>query len=78
MNTMKMRIHIEHISEGYKIVEGKVLISEVNDLLGIHLIADDVDTIGGWIMVQNKSLLKEILLRNTVFILKSLKGYASN
>ena len=57
---------IEHISEGYKIVEGKVLISEVNDLLGIHLIADDVDTIGGWIMVQNKSLLKEILLRNTV------------
>lgn len=38
---------IEHISEGCKIVEGKVLISEVNDLFGIHLIADDVDTIGG-------------------------------
>ncbi len=27
---------IEHISEGCKIVEGKVLISEVNDLFGIH------------------------------------------
>ena len=49
-----------------------MLISEVNDLLGIHLIADDVDTIGGWIMVQNKSLLKEILLKHG-FILKSLK-----
>ncbi|WP_226546140.1 hemolysin family protein [Bacillus thuringiensis] len=45
---------IEHISEGCKIVEGKVLISEVNDLFGIHLIADDVDTIGGWIMVQKQ------------------------
>ncbi len=43
---------IEHISEVCKIVEGKVLISEVNDLFGIHLVADDVDTIGGWIMVQ--------------------------
>ncbi|PGB65757.1 hemolysin family protein [Bacillus wiedmannii] len=45
---------IEHISEGCKIVEGKVLISEVNDLFGLHLIADDVDTIGGWIMVQKQ------------------------
>lgn len=42
---------IEYISEGYKIVEGKVFISEVNDLFGIYLIVDDVDIIGGWIMV---------------------------
>ncbi|MED1556083.1 hemolysin family protein [Bacillus paramycoides] len=45
---------IEHISEVCKIVEGKVLISEVNDLFGIHLVADDVDTIGGWIMMQKQ------------------------
>lgn len=38
---------VEHISETYKIIDGKVLISEVNDLLGLHLVADDVDTIGG-------------------------------
>ncbi|MGR3776816.1 hemolysin family protein [Bacillus paramycoides] len=45
---------IEHISEVCKNVEGKVLISEVNDLFGIHLVADDVDTIGGWIMMQKQ------------------------
>ena len=44
-----------------------MLISEVNDLFGIHLIADDVDTIGGWIMVQKQIVAEEILLKNTAF-----------
>ncbi|PEB55956.1 hypothetical protein CON65_13260 [Bacillus pseudomycoides] len=48
---------IEHISETCKIVEGKVLISEVNDLFGLHLVADDVDTIGGWIMMQKQTIV---------------------
>ena len=43
---------IQHISESCKIMDGKVLISEVNDLLGLHLFAEDVDTIGGWMMMQ--------------------------
>ncbi|GAA3329228.1 hypothetical protein GCM10020331_076430 [Ectobacillus funiculus] len=35
-----------------KIVDGKVLISDVNDLFGIHITDEDVDTIGGWVMTQ--------------------------
>ncbi len=66
MNTMKMRIPYRAYKEGYKIVEGKVLISEVNDLLGIHLIADDVDTIGGWIMVQKQIVAEGDIIENTV------------
>jgi len=44
---------VQHVSEYHKIVDGKVLISEINDLFGLHIISDDVDTIGGWIMVQD-------------------------
>ncbi|WP_433773150.1 hemolysin family protein [Bacillus wiedmannii] len=64
---------IEHISEGYKIVEGKVLISEVNDLFGIHLVADDVDTIGGWIMVQKQVVAEGDVIEKHGFYFKILK-----
>ncbi|KGT45548.1 MULTISPECIES: hemolysin family protein [Bacillus] len=64
---------IEHVSEGYKIVEGKVLISEVNDLLGIHLIADDVDTIGGWIMVQKQIVAEGDVIEKYGFYFKVLE-----
>ncbi|GAB6447032.1 MULTISPECIES: hemolysin family protein [Bacillus] len=64
---------IEHISEGCKIVEGKVLISEVNDLFGIHLIADDVDTIGGWIMVQKQIVAEGDIIEKSGFSFKVLE-----
>ncbi|MGG0303440.1 hemolysin family protein [Bacillus albus] len=64
---------IEHISEGCKIVEGKVLISEVNDLFGIHLIADDVDTIGGWIMVQKQIVAEGDVIEKSGFSFKILE-----
>lgn len=44
---------IQHISTTHKIVDGKVLIIELNDLLDLHLDDKDVDTIGGWVMMQN-------------------------
>lgn len=49
---------IQHISDTCKIVNGKVLVSEVNDLIGLHLHAGDVDTIGGWLMMQNQGIEK--------------------
>ncbi|MCZ6944691.1 HlyC/CorC family transporter, partial [Bacillus mycoides] len=44
---------IQQMNEGHLVVEGKVLISELNDLLGLHMNDSDVDTIGGWILMQN-------------------------
>ncbi|WP_407946755.1 hemolysin family protein [Paenibacillus tarimensis] len=40
---------IEMVEPGHYRVEGKVLLSELNELLGTELPNDDVDTIGGWI-----------------------------
>jgi len=47
---------IQHVNEQHIIVDGKVLISEVKDLFGLHIEEDDVDTIGGWIMMQNHEI----------------------
>ena len=45
---------IRTISEDcHYIVDAKVTIIEVNQLLGTHLTALDVDTIGGWFLTQN-------------------------
>jgi CBS domain containing-hemolysin-like protein len=47
---------IQHINDYHKIVDGKVLISDINDLFGLQMDEDVVDTIGGWIMVQNHEI----------------------
>ncbi|AIM17336.1 hemolysin family protein [Neobacillus sp.] len=44
---------IRKIKENHYIIDSKVLVSEVNDLLGINIDDEDVDTIGGWILTEN-------------------------
>jgi CBS domain containing-hemolysin-like protein len=43
---------IQKKAEGHYILDGKVLIGEVNDLLGTSLELEDVDTIAGWFLTQ--------------------------
>ena len=38
--------------EDHYLLDGKLLISEVNDLIGTNFDEDDVDTIGGWFLTQ--------------------------
>ncbi|ULL16234.1 HlyC/CorC family transporter [Paenibacillus sp. H1-7] len=47
---------IEKIDDEQYILDGKVLLTEVNDLLGVQLDNDDVDTIGGWLYLANPEL----------------------
>ena len=44
---------IRKIKEDHFIVDSKVLVTEVNDLLGLEINDEDVDTIGGWILTEN-------------------------
>ncbi|MEW8985828.1 MAG: transporter associated domain-containing protein, partial [Bacillus sp. (in: firmicutes)] len=41
------------VKENHYLFSSRVLIDEVNDLLGIHISEEDVDTIGGWFMTKN-------------------------
>ena len=38
--------------DGSYIIDSKVLISEINDLLGTNLDDSDIDTIGGWVLTE--------------------------
>jgi len=51
------RKEIETIAESsHYIVDGTVLLSEINQLLGTHLDSEDVDTIGGWVYSEAPEL----------------------
>jgi CBS domain containing-hemolysin-like protein len=41
------------MDEGHYIFDSKVLVSEVNDLLGLEINDEDVDTMGGWVLTEN-------------------------
>lgn len=46
------RPEVERIAEGIYSVDGRLLIEEVNDLMGIEIEDDEVDSIGGWLFKE--------------------------
>jgi CBS domain containing-hemolysin-like protein len=49
---------INKINDNKTIVDGKVLIDEVNDLFGLDIHEDDMDTIGGWILSEKMDVVE--------------------
>jgi CBS domain containing-hemolysin-like protein len=49
---------IQKVEDDHFILDGKVLIEDVNDLLGINLEENEVDTIGGWFLTQKFDIHK--------------------
>ena len=44
---------IRKLSDGAYIVAAKVLVSDINELLGVTISDEDIDTIGGWVLTEN-------------------------
>lgn len=44
---------VRTVKEDHYIIDSKVLLSEVNELLGLNINDEDIDTIGGWILTEN-------------------------
>ena len=44
---------VRKIKDEHFIFDSKVLVTEVNDMLGLDINDEDVDTIGGWILTEN-------------------------
>jgi CBS domain containing-hemolysin-like protein len=49
---------VQKIKENHYIFDSKVLIDEVNNLLGTDIEEEEMDTIGGWMLTQNFDLEK--------------------
>jgi len=68
---------INKINENQTIVDGKVLIDEINDLFGLDLENSDMDTIGGWILSEKMDVVEGDKIRYDDYVFKVLEidGY---
>ncbi|KAB7704793.1 DUF21 domain-containing protein [Bacillus aerolatus] len=44
---------VQKITEAHYVIDGKVLINDINSLLELSMEDEDIDTIGGWILTEN-------------------------
>ena len=67
---------IRKVADDHYIFDAKVLIADVNDLLGTDLLEDDVDTIGGYILTQKFDVKQgdEITEDGYMFTVKEIDG----
>ncbi|MDN3015908.1 hemolysin family protein [Paenibacillus sp. BSR1-1] len=68
---------INKINDNKTIVDGKVLIEEINDLFGLDLEDEDIDTIGGWILSKKMDVVEGDIINHGEFDIKVLEvdGY---
>jgi CBS domain containing-hemolysin-like protein len=68
---------IKKVNENKTIIDGKVLIEEVNDLFGLDIDDTDVDTISGWILTEKMEAKEgdKIELGEYEFKILEMEGY---
>ena len=68
---------IQKIGENHYIFDAKMLIENVNDILGISIDEDDIDTIGGWFMTQRFDAIQgeKIIEQGYEFMVKDVDGH---
>ncbi len=68
---------IQELERNVYLVEGRALISDVNDWFDIDIEAFDVDTLGGWLLTEKHDLKEgdSIKYENVTFVVKQMNGY---
>ncbi|SDE84278.1 Hemolysin, contains CBS domains [Bhargavaea beijingensis] len=68
---------VQAIGEGHYIFDAKMLIEDVNDILGIHIDEEDIDTIGGWFMAKRFDIVKgeKMIEQGYEFLVKDMEGH---
>lgn len=68
---------LQKLGEDHYILDAKMLIENVNDILGIDIDEDDIDTIGGWFMTQRFDAIQgeKIIEQGYEFVVKDVDGH---
>jgi CBS domain containing-hemolysin-like protein len=68
---------INKVNENKTIVDGKVLIEDVNDLFGLDIDHTDMDTIGGWVLTEKMDVVEgdKVQFDNYMFKVLEIDGY---
>jgi CBS domain containing-hemolysin-like protein len=64
---------IRKIKDHHYIIDSKVLVSEVNDLLGLEIDDEDIDTIGGWVLTENYEVKEGDIIPHDSYTFKILE-----
>lgn len=67
---------VQKIGEHHYIFDAKLLIENVNDILGITIEEEDIDTIGGWFMTERFEMMtgESIIEQGYEFTIKDMDG----
>ncbi|RDZ05022.1 hypothetical protein C3744_30100 [Priestia megaterium] len=70
-------LEIQKLNEDHYILQSRVLIEDVNDLLGLEIDNTDIDTVGGWILAQKIDVqIGDMFLHESYeFTVKDLEGH---
>ncbi|QUW23934.1 HlyC/CorC family transporter [Sporosarcina sp. Marseille-Q4063] len=68
---------VQKVGENHYIFDAKLLIEEVNGILGISIDEEDIDTIGGWFMTERFEAMKgeKIIEQGFEFMIKDMDGH---
>lgn len=68
---------VKKIDENTRIVPGKFLLTDINDMLKTNLIDDNMDTIGGWLLRSNMEITKgtTVEYEGYKFVVEEIEGY---
>lgn len=68
---------IQVLKENHYVVDAKLLMEDVNDLLGTHLADNGIDTIGGWFLTQNidAQMGSKVEAEGYTFKILAIEGY---
>ncbi|MEI3599960.1 MULTISPECIES: hemolysin family protein [unclassified Oceanobacillus] len=68
---------VQEVNDKTFIVSGKLHLEDVNQILGIELVDDEVDTIGGWMFTTNLDAQEGVIIEyeNHRFIIEEMDGY---
>ena len=68
---------VQKIAEDHYIFDAKLLIETVNEILGISIVEEDIDTIGGWFMTERFEAIKgeKIIEQGYEFMINDVDGH---
>ncbi len=68
---------VQKLGEYHYILDAKILIENVNELLGINIDEEDIDTIGGWFLTKHFEAIKgeKIIEQGYEFTIKDMEGH---
>ncbi|GAA0322175.1 hemolysin family protein [Bacillus carboniphilus] len=68
---------VRKLSDHHYILDAKILLEDVNQLLNIEILEEDIDTLGGWFLSKKMDVQKgdQLIEQNVAFTVSEIEGH---